>query len=582
MEVRRGYKQTAVGAIPEDWEVDSIANLASITTGDKNTQDRVDDGAYPFFVRSSTIERINSYSFDGEGVLTAGDGVGTGKIFHYIKGKFDLHQRVYLISDFSLRLEAYFFFLYFSNNFYSRIMQMTAKSSVDSVRREMIADMRIPLPSPGEQRAIAAALYDVDALLAKLDQLIAKKRDLKQAAMQQLLTGQTRLLGFSEEWELRALGEIATANKGNQLSGSLMTRHGRFAHLNGGISPSGYTDKSNVPGDTIAISEGGNSCGYVQFMSEPYWCGGHCYSVIPNGVDNRFLYHALKGEEPSIMGLRVGSGLPNVQKTALLAFNLRCPKVSEEQTAIAAILSDMDAEIAVLGTKLVKARALKQGMMQELLTGRIRLVQREAKREDAKPIHNESRKVANDSRSWAFNEAVIISVIAKNFADARHPLGRMRYTKLSYLLHRYAKDDTEGYLKKAAGPYNPATRYKGPEAIAQTSGYLKRARSGELNGFAAGEHVDKACAYFDKRYGPTALEWLTQFRYEKNEALELLTTVDKAVEELRSAGKEVTVQSVNEVLLAEPEWKPKLERPVFSDERIQATILMCQRLFGAG
>jgi type I restriction enzyme S subunit len=98
--VRPSYKLTEVGVIPEDWGREVIENLAHITTGSRNTQDRVEDGRYPFFVRSQTIGRINSYSFDGEAVLTAGDGVGTGKVFHYIKGRFDAHQRVYRISDF--------------------------------------------------------------------------------------------------------------------------------------------------------------------------------------------------------------------------------------------------------------------------------------------------------------------------------------------------------------------------------------------------------------------------------------------------------------------------------------------------
>src|SRR5438445_4067882 len=110
---------------------DFVKNVAHITTGGKNTQDRIENGAYPFFVRSQTVERINSYSCDGEAVLTAGDGVGTGKVFHYIKGKFDVHQRVYCISDFNERVDGYFFYLYFSTHFFNRIMQMTAKSSVD-------------------------------------------------------------------------------------------------------------------------------------------------------------------------------------------------------------------------------------------------------------------------------------------------------------------------------------------------------------------------------------------------------------------------------------------------------------------
>jgi len=360
--------------IPNDWDVDFIEDIAQITTGAKNTQDRVEDGQFPFFVRSQTVERINSFSFDGEAVLTAGDGVGTGKVFHYINGKFDVHQRVYRISDFNPKINGYYFFLYFSNHFYSRIMQMTAKSSVDSVRREMIAKMLVPVPPKAEQETIAEALSDADALIKSLEQLIAKKRLIKQGAMQELLTGKKRLAGFSDEWVTKPLGEIASLNKGSQLSIKDMQEDGTYPHLNGGISNSGYTENSNTEGDTIAISEGGNSCGYVQFMDKPYWCGGHCYAIEPIGIDNRFLYHALKAKQSSIMGLRVGSGLPNVQKTALNKFSINYPKEIKEQVAIARILSDMDIEIHELETKLAKAKLIKQGMMQELLTGRIRLV----------------------------------------------------------------------------------------------------------------------------------------------------------------------------------------------------------------
>ena len=111
--IPEGYKQTDVGVFPDDWEIGKIKDHASIITGSSNTQDKIDDGAYPFFVRSQKVERINSYSYDGEAVLTAGDGVGTGKIFHYINGKFDYHQRVYKISEFSEKLQGYYFYLYF-------------------------------------------------------------------------------------------------------------------------------------------------------------------------------------------------------------------------------------------------------------------------------------------------------------------------------------------------------------------------------------------------------------------------------------------------------------------------------------
>jgi type I restriction enzyme, S subunit len=189
----KGYKPSEQGEIPEDWEITPIGSVLSITTGSRNTQDKVDDGRYPFFVRSQTVERINTYSFDGEAVLTAGDGVGTGKIFHYINGKFDFHQRVYLMHNFGERISGYFFYLFFSNHFFDRIMSMTAKSSVDSVRREMIADMKMVLPSKAEQTAIATILSDMDNELQALTQKLEKARDLKQGMMQQLLTGKIRL-----------------------------------------------------------------------------------------------------------------------------------------------------------------------------------------------------------------------------------------------------------------------------------------------------------------------------------------------------------------------------------------------------
>ena len=193
-QLNTGYKQTELGEIPGDWEVDRIGEVLSITTGGKNTQDKVSDGLYPFYVRSQTVERINSYSFDGEGILTAGDGVGTGKIFHYINGRCDIHQRVYLMHNFSIKLHGYYFYIYFKNNFYEKVMSMTAKSSVDSVRREMIADMLIALPPVEEQTAIANVLSDMDKDLEALQQRLHKTQQIKQGMMQELLTGKTRLI----------------------------------------------------------------------------------------------------------------------------------------------------------------------------------------------------------------------------------------------------------------------------------------------------------------------------------------------------------------------------------------------------
>jgi type I restriction enzyme S subunit len=187
------FKQTGLGEIPESWNVGEIQQYSKITTGAKNTQDRVEGGMYPFFVRSQKIERINTYSYDGEAVLTAGDGVGTGKVFHYINGKFDFHQRVYKMSNFSEHLDGYFFYLYFSNYFLRRVESLSAKASVDSVRMDMIAKMLIPIPPIREQQKITSVLSNIDKLVLKLQDKKKSEVTLKKGLMQQLLTGKVRV-----------------------------------------------------------------------------------------------------------------------------------------------------------------------------------------------------------------------------------------------------------------------------------------------------------------------------------------------------------------------------------------------------
>lgn len=239
---------------------------------------------------------------------------------------------------------------------------------------KVLSEISIPLPPLAEQKKIAKALSDVDALINNLDGLIAKKRDIKQGTMQQILTGKKRLPGFTDEWKEQTLNDICSLSKGIQLNSSKMNDSGLYPVFNGGIAPSGYFSECNTEANTIIISEGGNSCGFVNYIKEPFWRGGHCYSLSNISIDKVFLYHILKFNEASIMALRTGSGLPNIKKSTLANFCLKNPQSISEQQAIATILTDMDDEIQALEAKRDKYTAIKQGMMQELLTGKIRLV----------------------------------------------------------------------------------------------------------------------------------------------------------------------------------------------------------------
>lgn len=256
------------------------------------------------------------------------------------------------------------------------------------------------------------------------------------------------------------------------------------------------------------------------------------------------------------------------------------PSISvPEQTAIATVLSDMDAELAALEVKLAKARDLKQGMMQELLTGRIRLVQPKA---DVIPFPAQIGAVPEKSRphNRQIEEAVMLGVLAKAFGSEQHPLARVRRTKLLYLLHRHVDGSAEGYLKKAAGPYNPKTRYQGAEGIALKNEYVRAHHNGTYEGFMAGDKVAGAEAYFDKWHGPAVRAWLEQFHYTKTDELELLATVDMAMEDLRRAGNSAALTAVKQVIQSHPEWQAKLDRPIFSDANIERAIAECHNLFG--
>ena len=386
-EVPPGYKRTEVEVILKEWDIDRIDNHASIKTGSKNTQDRIEDGDYPFFVRSQQVERINTYSYEGEAVLTAGDGVGTGKVFHYINGRFDVHQRVYRISDFSDRLNGRYFFYQFKTRFYDRIMSMTAKSSVDSVRMEMIAGMQIPLPPLPEQRAIAAALSDVDGLIGALDALIEKKRAIKQAAMQQLLTGKTRLPGFAGEWETKWLGEVASIRNQKTLPSNVDpdTLCVELEHIGQG---SGrlleVSTARNSTSSKYRFFTGDVLFGRLRSYLRKFWhadrdgiCTTEIWPLVVDAsqADSGFLYSIVQSDRfVEAASISYGTHMPRADWNVMKNFEVCLPPLPE-QRAIATVLSDMDAEIAALERRREKAKQIKQGMMQQLLAGHIRLVE---------------------------------------------------------------------------------------------------------------------------------------------------------------------------------------------------------------
>jgi len=181
-----------LGEVPEHWEVKALRYICTIETGDKDTVNAEDDGEYQFFVRSQTVERISTFTKNCEAVLTAGDGVGVGKVFHYVNGKFDFHQRVYMFSNFR-KVTGRFFFQFLKENFWRVALEGGAKSTVDSLRRPMISSFPFIIPPLPEQQAIAAFLdretARIDTLVSKVEKAIDTLQEYRTALISAAVTG---------------------------------------------------------------------------------------------------------------------------------------------------------------------------------------------------------------------------------------------------------------------------------------------------------------------------------------------------------------------------------------------------------
>lgn len=208
------FKDQDGNAFP-DWEEKKIDKVCRIQTGSGNTQDKEDDGIYPFYVRSPIVEHSNKYIFECESVLTVGDGVGVGNVYHYANGKFNCHQRVYAMNEFN-GISGKYFYYFFSTHFGARVKSMTAKTSVDSVRKDMIAKMDIQMPNDmKEQSKIATLLSDIDKKIESQATLVEKLKNTKDAMLVKMFpqgeskVPEIRFDGFSGDWEEKKLGSVA-------------------------------------------------------------------------------------------------------------------------------------------------------------------------------------------------------------------------------------------------------------------------------------------------------------------------------------------------------------------------------------
>jgi len=415
VELKSGYKQTEVGVIPEEWDVVELDDTARVVDSLHQTPSFAEYG-FPM-VRVTDIKPGN-LSFDGTLMVTEAVFADFTRNYKPRRGDIVL-SRVgsYGVSSFVETDEPFCMgqntvvlqpklpprFLYYALNSRSIRQQIedgSYGSGYKSLSLKNIKELRIPVPpTEAEQRAIAGALSDVDELIGSLDQLIAKKRDLKQAAMQQLLTGQTRLPGFHGEWEVKHLRELGSTyggltGKTKSDFGDGLARYITFLNImnNVVIDPEKFEQVRVSPwenqnwavrGDhffngSSETPEEAGMCSVLLTVVQNVFLNSFCFGfrlhddISANGLYIAYFFRSGEGRK-LLYSLAQGATRHNLSKTALMAIAFPLPSLPE-QTAIAKVLSDMDVELAALEQRRDKTRALKQGMMQELLTGKTRLI----------------------------------------------------------------------------------------------------------------------------------------------------------------------------------------------------------------
>lgn len=421
MEVKKGYKQTEVGEIPEDWEVKKLGDIAEVSSG--GTPDRKNpiywNGDIPWITTSqidfnkidqaeefiTNLGFINSSTkkFYANTLLMAmyGQGKTRGKIA-ILEIEATINQACAAIQlKKSVSIKYTFYNL---AKRYDEIRSLSNIGNQENLNGNIIKSIQIPLPPLPEQHAIAAALSDVDAMLTSLGQLITKKRNIKQGAMQELLTGKKRLVGFMGEWKLKSINEFVYDFRGGApLTPDDFKADGVKVLPKGGVIRGGvlviekedlqycsnkYADnhKTNLVDNSFTIVvlrdlvPSGPAIGLmVKIRSNDNFIlaqGVYGFKVKKEIVNASFLIQLSNTKEyrKLMNSIMVGSTQIHITNTAFLNLQIELPPTVEEQEAIAAILTDMDAEIEKLEQQRDKYKAIKQGMMQELLTGKTRLI----------------------------------------------------------------------------------------------------------------------------------------------------------------------------------------------------------------
>jgi type I restriction enzyme S subunit len=381
--IKKGYKQTDLGVIPEDWDVKKLGDIFHVTRGQvlsmkKTTEGIIGESKYPVYSSQTKDNGLAGYykNYLFENCITwTTDGANAGDV-KFRAGKFYCTNVCGVLES----NEGY------ANPCIAAIFNSISRKYVSYVgnpklMNNVVAGIRIGIPHLiQEQTTIAAVLSDTDALIEYLEKLITKKKAIKQGAIQQLLTGKKRLPGFNGEWDMKSLEEIIVCLDNlrvplNDKQRSKIKGDYPYCGANGVLD---YVNDYVIDDDIILIAEDGGYFDEYAYRPIAYrmygksWVNNHAHILkAKDHVYQDFIYYSLVHK--NIQSFLASGTRAKLNKSEMYKIEINIPKEKSEQTAIAKVLSDMDAEIKKLGQERDKYTMLKQGMMQQLLTGKIRI-----------------------------------------------------------------------------------------------------------------------------------------------------------------------------------------------------------------
>lgn len=390
------FKDTEIGKIPEEWEVRTINSFCSVKTGPFGSMLHAEDyvakgtpivttehfknGILPLVGKDipqigiEDLKRMSSYTLTKDDIVFSRVGSVDINALVTVRQKGWLFSgRVLRVRPFKQTDSLYLHYGLLKHSVRSDIVSRAVGLTMASINTKILGETELSLPPLNEQRRIASALTSIDNLIASLGKLIEKKKNIKQGAMQQLLTGQIRLKGFSEPWGEKKLEEVCSVKRGVRVVKRNLTTDGLYPVYQNTNFPLGYSNQYNVEANTPFVIIGG-SAGQVGICRERYWAADDCAFFACHDIYKEYLYYVLLLNQSNILhNVRTGT-IPRLDRSFLSNMVVYISSNIDEQQAIATILTKMDDEITALEAKRAKYEAIKQGMMQQLLTGKIRLI----------------------------------------------------------------------------------------------------------------------------------------------------------------------------------------------------------------